>query len=237
MKKNMLEKQKGISATLNALEKSKEEKKPYAVVFFGKKFIVLPGVFSPKYFDDAKFFGYHLPIIVERKSLLEVGLGTGILSVLCALNGAKVSGVDLNPTALENTKQNAKLHKCFIDARAGDLFSLFKAEEKFDFIFWNHPFGWVSKEPTDILEKAVFDKGYRSLKRFFEGAKKHLLPNGKVLLGTSSLASITEIKKLAKKAGYGIKLLAKSEKEFVESKIPIDLRIYELLPIAIPKKC
>ena len=51
------------------------------------------------------------------------------------------------------------------------------------------------------------------------------------MLGTSSLASITEIKRLAKKAGYKIKLLEKSEKEFVESDLPIDLRIYELTPV------
>jgi len=220
-----------LDASLKALDASRKETRPYRISLFGREFIVLPNVFSPKYYDDDKFFGANLPGLVGPKEMLEIGSGTGILSVLCALNGACVTAVDINKQAAENTKQNAKLHGVKIDVRESDLFSSIEADEKFELIFWNHPFGWISREPRDILEKAVIDRGYSELERFFKSAKKHLAENGKILLGTSSLAALLEIKGLAEKYGFSFKLLVKSEKEFFESDILIDLRIYELAPL------
>src|SRR5438105_433809 len=52
--------------------------------------VVFPGVYAPGFFTDSHWFAKQLPEIVGSASLLEIGTGTGIIGLSCALNGAKV---------------------------------------------------------------------------------------------------------------------------------------------------
>src|SRR3989344_7781327 len=98
-------------ATLGILRDSQKGiSKPYGVVLAEKRFVVFPNVFSPKYFRDTEIFSRGLPV-VAGETMLELGSGTGIISVMAVYRGmSKVVAVDVNPKAVENTKENVRLH-------------------------------------------------------------------------------------------------------------------------------
>ncbi|MFH1978426.1 MAG: methyltransferase [Candidatus Aenigmatarchaeota archaeon] len=99
-----------LEEVIETYEKIKSEKKPYTIKILGKELTVLPNVFSPKYFTDSKYFAEEIPKIVKNKKLLEIGTGTGVVSIFCALSGANVTATDINPAAIKNCKMN--VHNC-----------------------------------------------------------------------------------------------------------------------------
>jgi len=66
--------------------------------------------------------------------VLDVGCGTGILSILAAKLGAKhVNAIDLDPKAIESTNVNIELNKCqdIVDVYQGDLLKDFSFKADF----------------------------------------------------------------------------------------------------------
>ncbi len=205
-----------------------EEKE--SIDLLGTNFTILPGVFSPVHSTDTEWFAKVVIPMVKNKSFLEIGSGSGVIACLAAINGAKkVVATDINKTAVENIQLNALSHELDISIRYGDVFSPISPDETFDIIFWNHPFNYMdpdSKDPN-TLTSSVFDIGYESLKKFFFEGKKHLLKNSKLLLGTSSIARINMIKKIAKSAKFHMTLVDKfTVPIFKQNQIAMDLRLY-----------
>ena len=76
--------------------------------------IVEPGVWSPAYDWSGQFMIDNLPDLTG-KDVLEVGSGSGLISVYAGRSGAKqITSVDINPKAVENTSMNFRKHgiKC-----------------------------------------------------------------------------------------------------------------------------
>ena len=135
-----------LQISLEHLKASQKERRRYQVNVLGKEFVVLPDVFSPKYFVDTEFFARHVPIKKDG-SFLEIGNGTGVVSIFALLRGARiVVSTDINPQAVKNTKINAKLHgvEKKIVILEGDLFDPVNGM-RFDQIFWNPPFMNMTK--------------------------------------------------------------------------------------------
>lgn len=87
---------------------------------------------------------------IEEKSFLEIGLGSGVLSIFCLLKGAKQgTGLDINPRAKIFTGFNAMLNgvEDRLEIRDGNIENIFAAvsNDTFDFVFSNPPF-----EPTPV---------------------------------------------------------------------------------------
>lgn len=121
--------------------------------------------------------------LFQNKSVLELGTGSGILSVVMAKHGAKsVIATDIMDACVNNTQENVEILnlKHIIEVRKGDLFEPIK-EEKFDLIVFHHPF--FCDEPTkgSGLETAVMDDG-GIIRRFLTEVKTYLKPEGKILL-------------------------------------------------------
>lgn len=196
----------------------------------GVSFSVLPGVFSPIYSSDTDWFAKQIIPLIKNKNFLEIGAGTGVISCLAGLNGAThVVATDINPKATENTRLNAKLHSLNISIREGSLFDPIKEEETFDIIFWNHPFNYTDEnlQQNDPIVRSLFDTNYQFLKGFFHQAKKHLSERGRLILGSSNMARVQLIKKMAKDEGYQlIELIKESVPAYKGRKIQMDLRIY-----------
>ena len=193
-----------LKGTKTVLEESKKQTEPYTVSVAGEEFIVLPNVFSPKYFYDTELFATNLPINRVTR-MLEIGPGTGAISVIAIKRGVKyVLAIDINPDAVKNTQMNIEKH-CLqekMEVRHGNLYDSLKEDEKFDVIFWNTPFGLVDYDVSD-LEKAVYDPGYKSTERFIKEAPLHLKTGGKLLIGFSStLGKLDLLEQYAKDTGF-----------------------------------
>jgi len=176
------------SISLGRLKESSSEKEKYKVNVLGKSFIIHPNIFSPKYFSDTEYFAENISIKKGEK-FLEIGCGSGIISIFAALNGAsEITAIDISPYAVENTKENAKLYRLEnkISIYEGDVYSPLSKTERFDTIFWNIPFMFTKRtDSITHLEKSVLNPNYDLVKKFLEGAKSHLLPKGKILMGFS----------------------------------------------------
>lgn len=80
-----------------------------------------------EYVEDEDFTG---------KDILDIGCGSGILSILAKKLGAdRVDASDIDPIAVASAKENAAINKVEISAFESDLFE--KVEGKYDLIFAN----------------------------------------------------------------------------------------------------
>lgn len=193
----------------------------------GVKVKVFPDVFSPAIFFESKWYAEKLAMLTKGRKLLEIGPGTGIIGLFSALNGASVTAIDINDKAVENTKVNFELHNLPIDVRQGSVYEPLKESEKFDFIFWNHPFNKTSIDDTDKFLKSVFDFEYQHIRAYIKEGRKHLSENGRLLLGTSNIANLEEIQAIAGEYGYDFILVDKVDRPTEVDGSPVDFRIYE----------
>ena len=231
MKKKYFE-GKNYKDTLKYLKEIRDkEKKKYKIKVLGKELIVYPSVFSPKYFKDPEFFAKKLPI-KKGDYVLEIGPGTGILSIFSIFKGAsKVVAIDINPKAVKNTKENAKLHGVSNKIRVlkGNVFGPLK-KEKFDIIIWNTPWGRVKKKNLTNQEKGLWDSDYRATERFIKNAKNFLKPNGKILIGFSiSIGDFEDLKRMLKKYGYIYNVISKVKSKAINFESTFE--IIEVKPI------
>ncbi|HQT44673.1 MAG TPA: methyltransferase, partial [Candidatus Micrarchaeota archaeon] len=113
---------------------------------------------------------------------LDMGCGSGIIGAVMALNGAKsVVFSDVSKEALENTRENTRIFGIESKSRivASDLFENIRG--KFNLIEFNHPFFSDLRLRAEAINSAMIQPA-TLIHRFFEDAKKHLLPRGKIIM-------------------------------------------------------
>jgi ribosomal protein L11 methyltransferase len=71
----------------------------------------------------------------KNKKVLDIGTGTGILSVFAALNGAEVTAVDVYPAAIGYAMKNFEENGVVVDLKFNDLTQ--GIDKKFDIIVAN----------------------------------------------------------------------------------------------------
>jgi release factor glutamine methyltransferase len=221
-----------ISLSREVLRRSEQETSPYTVEICASRFIVYLGVFSPKYFNSTAIFTPAISV-TSGESFLEVGCGTGITAVTVALKGAgRVVAVDVNPEAVRNTVANAELHgvESVVDARVSDVFSAISPEERFDTIYWNMPFIYIGSDYSyqSLLERALFDPGYRFTQTFIKNAPMHLNAGGRVLVGFGDFGQIDSLRAIADHAGFSIRQVANAPGYEGQ---PVGFILYELKPL------
>lgn len=90
---------------------------------------------------------------LKSKTFLELGCGSGIISLLAAKKGANVSASDVNQTALDFLETNASKNSLKLKIIYSDLFDNLK-NQTFDYIIINPPY--YPKKPKNIKEHAWF---------------------------------------------------------------------------------
>ena len=141
-----------------------------------------PDVYPPS--EDSILFIESLDIHTGEK-VLEIGCGSGVVSIHCALNGAEVSCGDINPKAVALARRNAEANGARLDVRETDIYSAFP--ERYDTVIFNLPYLPVEEE--GLLAKAWSggEDGMGPLPELLEKAPEHLLPGGRVIVVVSSL--------------------------------------------------
>lgn len=153
------------------------------------------GTYFPTRFEHLELFDKWLKRYNgSKKTAIDVGFGCGVLSFQMIKHGfQKVFGTDTNPNAvvgltefMKDTKLSRKIELDF-----GDLFGKF--EKQTELIVFNPP--WLPESyDLDSIDKAIYY--HKNLfSEFFTGAKKRLLPEGKLILLFSNLAQITNVTK------------------------------------------
>ena len=177
---------------------------PTTFSLLGREWELIRGVFPGTLTAATEVMASHLPY-PKGGRLLEVGCGTGVISVTAALSGVDhVVALDIVPDAITNTLRNAARHgvDSQIDARLSDVYSALQSSEEFDVIFWNVPWTFVPSSfpmSTD-LHRAVFDPEYDGQRQLVDGARNHLAPGGRLLIGTADLKNETALDMIAKSA-------------------------------------
>ena len=80
------------------------------------------GVYEPA--EDSWLMVEHLPFF--KGSVLEIGCGSGIISINLAKRGNQVTAVDINPKAIEATKINSRKNNVELEIIKGNMFSKLK---------------------------------------------------------------------------------------------------------------
>ena len=157
---------------------------------------------SPKYDKSAQMIISMMPS-QKGKRILEIGSGTGILSLFSLFQGShSVVAVDINPHAVENTKENFKKYN-FTNTQVIYSNLFFEVRGVFDTIIFNAPFfGYKAK---DFLELGTYDDNYETLIQFFSQASKFLTKNGEILLGFANTGNNDLVWSLIHKNGYCVK--------------------------------
>jgi len=112
------------------------------VRILGFQLVVPPQVFHPGLSISSRTMGTHvLSLPLEGKQVLDMGCGSGILSLAAASAGASVTAVDINPVAVSSAKENARLNNLHDRIRflEGNLFGSLN-NGQFDYILFNPPF-------------------------------------------------------------------------------------------------
>ena len=88
----------------------------------------------------------------EGESLLDVGTGSGILAIAGKVLGAgRVVGIDVDPKAVEEAKENAKANGVFVEFCVGEAKEV---KDSFDVVVANLETEIFKRVLADILEKA-----------------------------------------------------------------------------------
>jgi release factor glutamine methyltransferase len=188
--------------TPDAVGKMREHKTEYEVTVLGQPILVLPNVWSPGYDWSSLFYVENL-VDVRDRSFLEIGSGTGVISVFAGRGGAsRVVAVDVNPDAVQNTKRNFERFSVKnAEAFVSDGFAAIKG--KFDVVTWNAPYHGA--QPADELERGCTDEDYNDIKAFFRDVQKHLNLGGMVVFGFSESGDLPLIRRLIAESGLRIK--------------------------------
>jgi release factor glutamine methyltransferase len=168
---------------------------PLKRTYFGNYvFDINENVYEPA--EDSFLFAENLDV-PKGAQVLDVGTGSGVLSILASEKAEKVLAVDLNPYSVHCAKENAALNhvRDKIAFMQADLLTALTENAKFEMILFNAPYlpaaeseseSWIGRSWAGGIN------GRQVIDRFIPQASSHLKPSGRILLMQSTLANIEE---------------------------------------------
>ena len=167
------------------------KKKQMETTFGSLRLSIAPTVYQPA--EDSFLLATYASGLAEGKRILEIGCGSGIVSLSAAAASQKneVLSVDINAEAVKCARQNAELNGIGnVEFAVSDLFS--GVGGTFDCILFNPPYLPTTREERLALEgeNAAYDGGGSGLAvfmRFAASAPPFLAPGGKAAVVATSL--------------------------------------------------
>lgn len=153
------------------------------------KIIEKEDVYSP---DDDTYLLIDMLEIEEDQEILEMGVGTGIISLFCAAKGAKVTAVDIDKKAVELTKENSRINDIPLqDSIRSDLFS--KVEGCWEMIIFNPPYLPSDKDLGFDRKWDGGERGDETLLRFLNRAIDYIDLGGRIYFIFSDMSPLERI--------------------------------------------
>jgi len=131
----------------------------------------------------------HMPL--EGRNVLDVGTGSGILGLYCAMHNANVTASDIDHAAIEQVRRSAASLGVQLKLVISNLFS--KVPGRFSLILFNPPY-----LPSKDIEDRTVDGGLKGtfvVDRFLNDLPAHLEKRGQALLLLSSLNDPASVKR------------------------------------------
>lgn len=152
-------------------------------------------------------------------SLLEIGCGSGLLSVAAAKTAQRVVATDISLEAVRNTQENlirnSLDHRCSVIQ--SDLLSALNPNSKFSVIAFNPPYLPKDEHTTDMDRALVGGMvGVEMTETFLREAPAYLQNQGSVYVVASSLADVERVEAAMLKNGLRVERLA-TKKLFFET--------------------
>jgi SAM-dependent methyltransferase len=156
---------------------------------------------------------------VKGKRILDLGAGTGVLSLIALKNGARSAvATDINPNAVANAIYNAKRrnldHKMEVRLVPTDkpgAYSVIGTDEKFDLIVSNPP--QTKAVPENMYEYSYKDLKLSFLRSIIEGMAGHLTPTGKGIFALNGPA-LEFAKHVAEEQSLDVNIFLKTKYPF-----------------------
>lgn len=205
----------------NLIEEISAQKEPQFKTYEGLRIICLPKVFYPQ--RDTVLLAKTAEVS-DEETVLESCSGSGFISVFLAKKAKRVYATDINESAVENIKENVKLHNL------GDKVSVFHCDLfpdkdiRYDIIVANLPY--TDNKAANDVEKCVWDESHATTIRFFREVKNYLKENGRIYLSWGNFADFTFLENLAKESGFTIENVASTQEDDRE----VSYNIYLLKP-------
>jgi release factor glutamine methyltransferase len=185
---------------------------------FGFHLTIPPTVFHPGLFFSTSILGRYIQqLSLSGSKVLEMGSGSGVISLIAARCGATVVSVDINPVAVGCTRVNAERNNLSdrVTALESNLFQSIAGDSRFDYIIWNPPF--FPDEATNDGEMAwKAGRDYRVLSEFARTAVPFLSRHGKIVTILSSQCALEKILSIFTQYGFQA-VLVRKQHSFFES--------------------
>ncbi len=173
------------------------------------------GVYEPS--DDSILLADN---VLPSGRILEVGCGTGLVSILCRKMGFYVEAVDINPAAVECTLANARRNGVELKAHTSDLFG--SVTGKFNTVIFNPPYLPVEEDLPGSEQWAGGPDGFKVVRRFLTDLPRFMDKGGKCYIVLSDLANIDLL--MSESRGFSFRTLA-SRKLFFERLLLMEVSI------------
>lgn len=162
---------------------------------------VMPGVFHPGLFFSTKILLEYLETIeLRNKTFLELGAGTGLISIFAARDGAQITSLDISSVATKNIKINAANNNVELDVIQSDLFDKI-SRHSFDVVVINPPY--FPGDPKNEKEYAWFcGSDFQFFSKLFGQLGNYIDENSKVIMILSEDSDIDRIKNMAQNSNF-----------------------------------
>lgn len=180
---------------------------------------VLPGVFHPGFFYSTKFLlDYIGTQSVAGRTFLELGCGTGLLSVIASKAGARVTASDLNSRAIRNVVRNAELNGIAIQSIHSDLFDKIE-KQTFDWIIINPPY-YARRAETEEALAWYCGENFEYFQKLFTSLQHYIDEMSHVIMVLTKGSEIDQIIAIAKKNHFDFEMIRENvvffdEKDFL----------------------
>ncbi|HAN31020.1 MAG TPA: hypothetical protein DCQ06_05430 [Myxococcales bacterium] len=172
---------------------------------FGLQLQIAPGVFHPRWFFSSQVMAQWLTEqALQDKSLLDFGTGSGLLGLVAASRGARVTLLDVSARALMCAHDNAMANGLSVHLIHSDGFCQVDDRGGWDVIVSNPP--WFPHQP-DSQASFAWNAGseLQWFDHFFDALPEHLNDGGSCFFVMAQSADLVSIDELAGRYGWILK--------------------------------
>ena len=176
--------------------------------------LVHPEVFPPRFTISTKLLlGFIKPLDLKGKKVLELGCGSGIISLFAASKGALVTASDINSIALKMLEKASIKNNLAVHTLYSNLFDAIE-EKQFDYIIINPPY--YPKTAKNDKQRAWFcGENFEYFEKLFKQLP-YYVGNTEVLMILSEDCNLDKISSIARQ--YNLKFKKILEKKVMTEK-------------------